>query len=296
MKVFNKFYSKLVFSLRKETKSIVRTEVVQDALKQRALRSSEKVMNTQKRAERIVVSLTTFSTRINSVYLAIESIAEQTMKPDEIVLWISEDHFSLEKLPITVKRLISRGLKVNFRKDVGPHTKLLYAIKEYPNDIIITVDDDIIYPVDLIENLYNAHLECPQAICCHAAMRVAKDKKGKFLPYKLWMYANAKREYTSNLLPLGVNGVLYYPGCFSAEVFNENLFKNICPTADDIWFKLMSIKVNDKTVVTGSYNILSDYFSPLESSQISALAQSNIIGGQNDKQLKAVIDHFQLII
>ena len=39
-----------------------------------------------------------------------------------------------------------RGLTIRFCEDLKAHKKYYYAFKEYPDDIVITVDDDVIYP------------------------------------------------------------------------------------------------------------------------------------------------------
>ena len=99
----------------------------------------------------ITVSLTTFGKRIDDVYLAIESIAKQTLKPNRVILWLSKDEFFNKKLPITLTNLQKRGLEIKYCKDLKSYNKIIPTIKECPNDLIITIDDDIIYNFDLIE-------------------------------------------------------------------------------------------------------------------------------------------------
>lgn len=298
MKQFYKFYSKIRMHRRSDIQSIVHSEIhsemIQQTIKQKAINSTENMLNDEPRNEKVIVTLTSFAQRLQSVFLVIESIAQQTMKPDEVVLWLSEDDFDDKKLPITLKKLINRGLKVVYCKDVGPHTKLIYAARQYPDDILITIDDDIIYPMDLIENLYRMYLENPKSICCNAAKLISFDSNNKILPYLKWETKNTQSKQTRNLLILGVNGVLYFPRCFDNEVFNVSAFSQLCPKADDIWFRMMALKNNIDISITGSYPDLSYYFIPLDTSFINALSVSNDLGGGNDRQLKSVIEHFNL--
>ncbi|MFW5804639.1 MAG: hypothetical protein ACOCWG_05360, partial [bacterium] len=159
MKSLKKYYGKFIQHFTKNIKNHIHNELIIKITEQRALSCKDSLLNSEKREDEIIVSLTTFGKRINWVFLAIESIAQQTLKPDKVILWLSEDYFNDKNLPITIERLIKRGLTVFYRKDIGPHTKGLYAFQEYSKNIIITVDDDIIYPIDLIENLYNLHIE-----------------------------------------------------------------------------------------------------------------------------------------
>ncbi len=295
MNILKKYYIKFRKHRQAEIKQIVRSEIVQNEIKRLALSGvQDSLLNNKQRNEKIIISFTTIKSRINLVYLVVESIAQQTMKPDKIVLWLSKKDFHDDNLPITVKRMIQRGLEVRYVEDIGPHTKLLYALKEFENHLIITIDDDIIYPIDLIENLYNTHKNYPKAICCNAAMLIKKDKKGNFLPYNEWPTVTDRFMISDFLLPLGVDGVLYPSKSLDNMVFEKNLIKKLCPKADDIWFKIMSLKKGTEIILTGSYPDFSNYFIPLDTSYIQALAKENIFKNLNDIQFQKTLNYFNL--
>ena len=42
-------------------------------------------------------------------------------------------------------------------------------------------------------------------------------------------------------MPTGNAGVLYPPKCFHSDVLNSKVFMKLCPSTDDIWFKVMSL-------------------------------------------------------
>ncbi|NMC98475.1 MAG: glycosyltransferase [Bacteroidales bacterium] len=293
--MLKKYYFKFRKHLQNDIKQIVRSELVINTIRQKALSNKEALISNEIRKEKIIVSLTTHGIRINSVYLAIESIALQTLKPNEVVLWLSEAEFNNNNLPITLNRLIDRGLIVKFCKDVGPHTKLIYALKEYSNDIIITIDDDIIYPPDLIENLYTIYKANLNCICCNGAQMITYQKnKNHFEKYNNWPYVFDKYNKSKYLLPLGVHGILYPPNSLDKEVFNEDVFKIVCPKSDDIWFKAMALKQGTETVVTGKYPFLFSSFIPLDSSYIDALANLNILKGENLKQITLTFKKYNI--
>lgn len=248
--------------------------------------------------DEIIVSLTSFDQRIDNVYLAIESLFHQTVKADRIILWLSLENFpgGEEDLPLMLRRQQSRGLDIRFVKDdIGPYKKIIYSAQHYPQSLIITVDDDVLYPVDLIEKFYRAYLKTPDVIHCNRAHLVSFDKKGKVLPYKIW---NKPTEATASgfaVFPTGNAGVLYFPGCFASEVNDQEKFMHLAPNADDIWLKAMSLKNGIKCQRVADRRELRSRFLNIQGSSARSLKSMNKSNkGGNDQQLKAVFDHYQL--
>lgn len=290
------YYIKFRKHRQSEIKRIVRSELVQNSVKQSALTLQESLVDDSKDAAELIVSLTTFGERIKTVYLAIESIAQQTLKPTKIILWLSEDDFSIGNLPITLHRLIKRGLTVNFRKDIGPHTKGLYAFKEFPHSPIVTIDDDIIYPIDLLESLYSKYLQHKNNVICNVGRDISMDINNNLLPYRDWKHISEFHSPSRTIMPLGVNGVLYPPNCFDEDNFDIKAMKETSPKADDIWFKMMALKNSRKTIVTGDYKDFTASFTVLDASFINALAVDNVIGGENKTQMKLVMERYNIHI
>ncbi len=197
----------------------------------------------EKRKPNLIVSLTSFADRVNSVYLVINSILNQTIKADRIVLWLSQDDFSDEILPYNLLKMKKRGLEIQYCKDIKSYKKLIYALQEFPDDLIVTADDDIIYPKTWLEELYNAYLLESDTIHCHRAKKIKLNSRREILPYTNWKTLKENTQQASSLLvfPVGVGGVLYKSRFFSKEVFNEHAFLEFCLTGDDIWFKAMTL-------------------------------------------------------
>src|ERR1700736_1159595 len=58
-----------------------------------------------------VVSVTTYGKRIESAYLALESIADGSVLPSRMILWLDESE-KLKNLPHSLRRLEDRGLEI----------------------------------------------------------------------------------------------------------------------------------------------------------------------------------------
>ena len=243
----------------------------------------------------IIVSLTTYGRRrIHSVYLTIESIMEQTIKPNRIILWL-DDSFKDKILPNSLNLLCKRGLEIAFCKDVRSYTKLLPALCKFPDDAIITVDDDVLYDVNMIENLITPYLSDSNQIYCNRAHRMIKSNDGKLIPYNQWQ--NSIEETGTNVLNFatGVGGVLYPPHSLDNEVFNEDVYLDICKYADDVWFKAMALKKGTPVCRVETYHINGADYLLDEDVQDMALMNRNVFGESlNDKQIEAVFTKYNL--
>ena len=107
-----------------------------------AQHSSEKGISSESyvKGKQVIVSLTSHGNRIMDSFLAIESIMQGTMKPNRIILWLPNDK---EAHSCFLENQQNRGLEIRYVKDLGPQTKLIHALKEFPEDIVITIDDDM---------------------------------------------------------------------------------------------------------------------------------------------------------
>ena len=191
--------------------------------------------------------------------------------------------------------MVNHGVEVRFCKDVRSYTKLLPALQAFPDDIIITVDDDIIYNANIIESLYKAHLDNPTKICAQKARYPSVDSEGNVRPYDNWHTPPSTYYW---LMPLGVYGVLYPPHCLHPDVCKEKLFRELCPLADDIWFWIMAlrhgtghIEINPNRSVGYSFDDLYQFLH-----KGSNLTFTNRKRGYNDKQLKNVCQYFKFNI
>ena len=248
------------------------------------------------RDTQLIVSLTTFNSRIHGVHKTIESLFNQTVKADRILLWVCQEDFDDDTLPEILKLQEKRGLEVRYcKRDLGPYTKYHYTLLEYPDSLIITTDDDILYPIDFIEQLYRAHCAEPNIVHCHRAHDIRLTTEGMPQPYKSWDLITAAPEAGPTIFPTGVCGIIYFPGCFAPEICDVETFLQLCPKSDDIWLKAMTHKngVLSKKIPHQSDHFLR--FQIIDGSQKVSLKRANkdpVTG--NDAKFKAVIDHFNL--
>ena len=77
----------------------------------------------KKRAVPFIVSVTTFPARINDVWISLDILLRQTVKPDEVILWLAEEQFPDKKLPQNLLNLQERGLTIRYCHDLRSHKK-----------------------------------------------------------------------------------------------------------------------------------------------------------------------------
>ena len=247
---------------------------------------------TEQRQRKIIASLTSYPARINVVPYVIASLLNQTMKPDKIILWLGNQHFPDEKLPPIFDELKLCGVDVNFREDLRAHTKYFHAVREYPEDIVITFDDDIVYQPHIIETLYKSYLEHPECVSAMRTHKITFLPDGNIAPYASWKweYSGAKGQESHIWLATGVGGVLYPPKCLPAETFNTEAVKKLCLRADDVWLKFMELMNGTKVVPASDNGRLQGFGVPV--SQKLALFVDNVSNGGNDTQVSAVLEAY----
>lgn len=243
----------------------------------------------------VIVSLTTYGKRLYEVYLAIESIMQGTVLPNKIVLWLSNEYTNAH-LPITLQNQMKRGLDVRFCRDIRSYTKLIPALREFPDCIIVTIDDDIFYQPDMLEGLLNAHKVYPHDVLANRIDTMVLDSNGRPVTCLNWNIFQKPTDASPLNFALGVEGILYPPGAFDDEVFNEEVFLSICPTADDVWFKAMELKAG-----TGVRNVYTHYergggIIPNLELQDTGLQviNTNVNDCKNDAQIEKVLDRYNL--
>ncbi len=105
----------------------------------------------------IVVSLTSWTKRITYVKQVVESIMNNTVKPDRVYLNLSSTEFLGIELPKDLVEYFDSDDRLIINWVDGPNTKAMkkiFPILDYlqDDDIIIDADDDILFPEDFIES------------------------------------------------------------------------------------------------------------------------------------------------
>ena len=234
-------------------------------------------LNREPREETVTVSLTSFPTRIPYVHLAIKSLMLQTYKPDRIVLWLAEDQFPTKELPAELLELQQLGLEIRYCSDnLFGHKKYFRALMEQEdNELIITYDDDIIYPPNSIERLIKAHKKFPHSIICNRAQAFLDGGDAMINPGK-WKTISSegvgKESY--RLCPSTGGGCLYPKGALHPDARDPEKIKTMALRGDDLWIMFMAYQQGTSLVKTRKYH---RSFTVVNRTQEEQLATGNIL-------------------
>jgi glycosyltransferase involved in cell wall biosynthesis len=247
---------------------------------------------TEKRNPQIIISLTSHPARINAVHIAISSLLTQDLKADKVILWLAESQFpNREKdLPENLLRLQQFGLSIEWCEDLKSYKKLIPTLKAYPEDIIITTDDDIFYDNQLVADLYNSYLKYPNEIhvrrACNAYIKNNTICCDKF-PLERYLKSDElyKKAKFSNQLMSG-SGCLFPPHSLFKDVVNSEIFLNTISTHDDIYFWAMAV-LNETPIriVEGFKKQMIN----IDNTQSTSLAKSNKKNGSGLEPCEAFI-------
>lgn len=242
-------------------------------------------------AEDVVVSLTTYPARIAIVWKTLETLYRQSVKPGVVVLVLSREEFPNEKLPDSVLKYKAQGLRIIFVEGNNrSYKKLIPTLQEFPDNIIVTADDDVLYPSSWLGDLITAHRERPGHIIGHRGTVISGEGKSVD-PYVTWPQANTQSS-SSRVFLTGMGGILYPPSSLPIDTTsNMELAMRLAPTADDIWFKAMALFAG--TTVSKVSDSLGDFMT-VRAAQRTSLREVNVSQHQNDSQFRAVMDYFDL--
>lgn len=241
----------------------------------------------------LVVTLTSYGRRAaKTVPYVLASLLVQTKRPDRIILWLDDVNFSVTRLPKRLAAMRDRyGVEIRFCEDLRSYKKLIPTLDLCPEDILVTVDDDLLYKRRLLEKLYAAHLETPDMRLCPLAHEPVVEK-GRIVPYKKWKH-NVMCQSDGRVFPLGGSGTLYPPHSLYTDVTDKKLFMQLAPQADDVWFWVMGEMAGTKTrLINFGYPFYQiDLLYQLLHKDASLMA-SNLHEDNNDKQIARVLDYY----
>lgn len=225
----------------------------------------------------LILSFASYEPRYKFLPQVVESIYNQTIKPDKIILWVPD------KIDYTFT-----DIDIRVCEDLHSYNKLIYTRQEYPNNTIITIDDDCMYQPDMIERLLEQSTKHPNCIIAHRCHTIDWFN---VRPYRLWQNTNGINIPSFQNFFTGVGGVLYPPNSFYRDWNNIKLIKKLAPLADDIWFNFMAY-LNKTKIVTTKYNS----YTTIPHSQHIRLSRINTEQNYNDAQFKWVLDYYKDVL
>ena len=232
-----------------------------------------------------IVSLTSFPSRLNNLWMVLYCMYNQTYRPGKIVVTLirSEIVGGYESLPNSLKYFADKGVEFLFEdENLKPHNKYFYTRQKYPDRVIITIDDDLLYYSDTIDRLMKLHEKYPDAVCSNRVHKVHKEN-GVLKKYSTWNDVFIPMGPSNNLIALGYSSVLYPPSFHNELIYDAEKIKKLSLCADDIWLYVMEV-LSNTNVVVGDY-----YAHPItlpSSQQIALQDTNNATESRNDLYLK----------
>lgn len=254
-----------------------------------------------KRNTEVIVSLTSFPERMYDIHYCIYSLLNQKLKPDRVVLWLAQEEFPNGEydIPANVLNLKKFGLEIKFCKNLMSFKKIIPALREFPDAIIVTADDDIYYADDWLELLYDNHKLYPKDIILHRSRKIAFDEKFNVKEYDKWTLINEDTLPSYYHLINGGGGALYPPHSLDDTVFNEKVFMGEYSTTDDIWLWAMAVLYGTKIkTIKNDYND----FTPVNPARLLGLTDELTLYnsankyGKNLENMRKILKQYPLLI
>ncbi len=190
--------------------------------------------------QQVIVSLTSFPAAIPYAAQAVQSILEGSVLPDKVVLYLTFSQFGENEFPKDLMKLAKENPHFEIRdypKDIRSYRKLIPALRDFPDAIIVTIDDDVYYHKNMLRDLLRLHEQIPNAVLAHRAKLMKPGKPYRKWKKYRWYHFLTKRIHISfKNIQTGVGGVLYPPHSLKPEMLDVELFTQLAPTTDDIWF------------------------------------------------------------
>jgi GTPase SAR1 family protein len=254
----------------------------------------------ERKEKNLIVSLTSFPERIPEIKYTLFSLLDQTLRPEKIVLWLTESQFPLKEmdLPPELLKFTDYGVEIRwYNEDIRSYTKLIPSLEYYPDAVIVIADDDIYYRKDWLRKLWETHQKYPDDVICHVANKIIFNSNNTIAPYKKWKMNIRVSDTSLHYFPLGVGGVLYQKWLLFEDIYKKELYLKLAPYADDIWFYFMIILNNTRVrVVKNPYTSLK-FVNPYREYNLITqyrLSSINVDNGQNDIQLNKVLGYYKI--
>ena len=233
---------------------------------------------------KIVVSLTTYKDRIDTINTVIESLNRQSVKPDVIALYLYAGEFDTKELNIVDQE----NLQVKFvDENLKGHKKYFYAFQDYADDIVITLDDDIYYHEDTVKKLLEYHRKYPNCVIANRT-RFITIRDSQIENYYRWEKNFPEDTPSMLLMGTGVLGILYPPHIFDNQIFDIELIRKLALDNDDIWLKIHQIRSGVKTVLTD----LDKSLNFIEGTQNTSLCHDNYVNNACNKTIADLAQYY----
>lgn len=108
--------------------------------------------------EKVIITLTSYRHRLGNLPTVLDTIYRQTVPPDLVVLNLAHN----EIVPTEVLNYLSEhNVEINRVEDTKVYKKLIPTLKKYPDAVVISIDDDWLYPNGMIADFLEIHNKYP---------------------------------------------------------------------------------------------------------------------------------------
>ena len=199
---------------------------------------------------KVIVSVTTTKARLGLFFYTFQSLKRQNYNNFRISINLSKEPYLFDDgIDVVPDWMTGDNVQINSVNNSGPYRKLLPLIgKIGDDDILVTADDDILYSENWLKRLIDRAIENPEVIVCCRARVVKTNIFGRFQNYSNWEVC-LKTEKSAYLLPTCGAGAVFRKDLLDLEFLNDEAYLKYAPTADDIWFRLASIRKNTMVYV-----------------------------------------------
>lgn len=196
----------------------------------------------KQRKQKVIVSMTTIPKRQKRLMDNLPALINQSYPYDKLVINVDDNLTDEEyKWYDDLKKYDAR-IEINKAEAKWRScNKLLPTLKLYPHDLIITLDDDVFYPVDTIMHLIVEHMRHPDCVIAHEVnpLKITNEDGVPFISYvngydvKLMQVEWGK--YLSNC-------ALFPPYTFDGtDLYDyDKMMECTNGTHDELWFWIQS--------------------------------------------------------
>ena len=113
--------------------------------------------------EKVIITMTSWKKRIKNSNRALEILLKNTYIPNKVILNLAIEEFpkKYNELPKNVLNLLKfQNFEIFWvEKNNKVFKKLIPTLNRFKNDLIITTDDDVLYPYDFIEKILKLYIK-----------------------------------------------------------------------------------------------------------------------------------------
>ena len=197
---------------------------------------------------KIIITMTTWTKRINSAEKIIEYIIDNISGFDKLYLFLTKTEFEdLSKLPEKIQKFHNeKRIECVFLDKNYFAFKRWFVYPKHYDDIVISIDDDVYTPKDIIEQAKRCYLKTPEKTVYNLYDNLGgvfnindNDITVKYGEYKGKTYSYNKLYFFAQCIIM--------PKTFNLDIFNYNeIQQKLAPYDDESWITYFLLKNNVK--------------------------------------------------